>query len=84
MQEIRTIISGKRHVFLCELRDANESTYEIVDNEGKPAPQSISIKINKTIKIMGFSGIKIVGNEVFSFEPIGGESHFLGHLDPGK
>lgn len=80
MQEIQVNILGQKRIFNCELRNADQSLYEIVDKEGEAAIQSISLEINNSIQILIFSGLKVVGDKVFSFEPIGGESHFLGHL----
>ncbi|MBB1295766.1 MULTISPECIES: hypothetical protein [unclassified Pseudoalteromonas] len=66
--------------YMCVLKNQEQSIYQIVNAQGENNPQSIEWKNNGSVKIFLFNGLKIIGNEVFSFTILSKESYKLGTL----
>ncbi|XYB74230.1 hypothetical protein ACSTJ7_09815 [Vibrio parahaemolyticus] len=66
--------------YMCVLKNKEQSIYQIVNAQGENNPQSIEWKNNGSVKIFLFNGLKIIGNEVFSFTILSKESYKLGTL----
>ncbi|RGP90397.1 hypothetical protein BC355_19175 [Vibrio cholerae] len=66
--------------YSCVLKNEEQSIYQIVDEQGENNPQSIEWKNNREMKIFLFNGLKIQGDEVFTFTPFTKESYKLGTL----
>ncbi|MEG7580442.1 hypothetical protein [Vibrio cholerae] len=66
--------------YSCVLKNKEQSIYQIVDKHGENNPQIIEWKNNREMKIFLFNGLKIQGDEVFTFTPLTKESYKLGTL----
>ncbi|MFW1508617.1 hypothetical protein CGK12_24155 [Vibrio parahaemolyticus] len=66
--------------YTCVLKNEEKSIYQIVDEHGENNPQSIKWEHNGEIKIFLFNGLKIEGDEVFTFTLFTKESYKLGTL----
>lgn len=66
--------------YSCVLKNKEKSIYQIVDKHGENNPQIIEWKNNREMKIFLFNGLKIQGDEVFTFTSLTKESYKLGTL----
>jgi hypothetical protein len=67
-------------IYLCILKNEKDSIYQIVNSDGNDNPQSIEWNNNGGLKIVCFNGLRIIGNEVFTFTSLMAESYKLGIL----
>ncbi len=80
MQEVSVKTEGGLKTYTCILKNAEQSIYQIVNSKGENNPQSIEWKTEGNVKIFLFNGLKIVGEEVFTFTPFTSESYKLGTI----
>lgn len=66
--------------YTCLLKNKDQAIYQIVDAQGENNPQSIKWERDRECKIFLFNGLRIQGNEVFTFTPLTSEHYKLGTL----
>ncbi len=66
--------------YACKLKNKNQFIYQIVDSDGNQLPQYLEWEHNGHKNIFLFNGIKIVGDDVFTFTILTEESYKLGKL----
>lgn len=65
------------HYFVKEIPGSDAHAYEIVDRDGKPCPQSISMTINKNVKVVVFDCLWIEGEQVQTLSYITREKEMI-------
>lgn len=79
-QDVSVQTQAGKITFLCILKNEKERIYQIVDSMGNQNPQSIQWNDGKAIKIFGYNGLRIDGNDVYTFTNFSTESYKLGTL----
>jgi hypothetical protein len=80
IQDIVVQTEKGERVFRCTLKNVKEKIFQIVDEEGNNSPQSLEWNDGKSIKIFLFNGLRIDGQDVFTFTLFSQESHKIGTL----
>ncbi len=79
-QEVSIQTESGRITFLCIPKDEEENIYQIVDSAGNDSTQSIKWNDGNTVEILFYNGLRIDGNNVYTFTFFSTESYKLGTL----